>query len=331
MTPDPRPATRDPRLKIVFAGTPEFAAVALRALLESPHTVAAVYTQPDRPAGRGRKTRPSPVKQLAQEAGCTLRQPDSLKASETQDELRAWQADVMVVAAYGLLLPPAVLAMPPLGCLNIHASLLPRWRGAAPIQRAILAGDSETGISIMQMEAGLDTGPVLHRVPTPIGPTDTAASLHDRLAGIGARALLATLEALSRGAVEAVPQDEGLATYASKLDKTEAELDWSRPATELARRVRAFNPWPIAQTRLAGAALRVWEAQALTSAADAAPTIVPGIVLAAGPEGIEVATGSGVLRLLRLQLPGGKPMSSADLLRGRAELFRPGTHLGADQ
>lgn len=322
MNPDPPPA-RASKLKIVFAGTPEFAAVALGALLDSPHEVVAVYTQPDRPAGRGRKPRPSPVKQLALRAERPLRQPETLADPAVQDELRGWGADLMVVAAYGLILPRAVLDIPRLGCLNIHASLLPRWRGAAPIHRAILAGDTQTGVSIMQMEPGLDTGPVLHTATTPITGTDTAASLHDRLAELGARALLETVDALAAGPLEATPQDDARASYAKKLEKDEAELDWSRPAAELARQVRAFDPWPVAQTRLGEAVLRVWEAQALEGD-DAAP----GIVLAAQADGILVGTGAGVLRLQRLQLPGGRPMPVADLLRGHGDLFTPGTRLG---
>jgi len=300
-----------PPLKIVFAGTPDFAATALADLLASRHQVVAVYTQPDRPAGRGRRLTPSPVKRLALEHGLPVHQPTTLKGAEEQALLADLAPDVMVVAAYGLLLPPEVLAIPRHGCLNIHASLLPRWRGAAPIQRAILAGDAESGVTIMQMDEGLDTGDMLYRVATPIGPEDTAECLHDRLARLGGEALLATLEALQAGTVVPEPQDPAQATYAGKLHKEEARIDWSRSAAELDRQVRAFNPWPVAQTRWEEVVLRIWAARPLPADGGGAE---PGRVVGSGRTGIDVACGDGVLRLTRIQLPGKKPMEAAAFL-----------------
>ena len=294
-------------MKIVFAGTPEFALPALDALLASPHQVVAVYTQPDRPAGRGRKLTPSPVKRRALEHGLPVLQPKSLKSAATQAELAAFGPDVIIVVAYGLLLPAPVLAIPPYGCLNIHGSLLPRWRGAAPIQRALLAGDEETGVTIMQMDAGLDTGAMLTTLSCPIGPEDTSQSLHDRLAKLGAGALLSTLDQLQSGHLQPRPQPEHGATYARKLEKSEARLDWSQSAAALARRVQASNPWPVAQTSYDGKVLRVWRAYAVPQQIDARP----GRVLRADRDGIAVATGDGVLLLTEVQLPGKKPMDAA--------------------
>jgi methionyl-tRNA formyltransferase len=312
-------------LKIVFAGTPAFAATALAALLDTPHQLVAVYTQPDRPAGRGRKLKPGPVKQLALDHALPVFQPESLKSVAACDELQALQPDVMVVAAYGLLLPVAVLETPRHGCLNIHASLLPRWRGAAPIQRAILAGDIETGVTIMQMDEGLDTGGMLLKMACPIGPEDTASSLHDRLATLGAEAIVAALAQLDRLTPE--QQDENAATYARKLSKQEAIIHWQEPAKVIDRQVRAFNPWPVAQTAIDGQTLRIWGAQPRLEPTDAPP----GTVIATGKTGIDVACGEGILRLTYLQPPGGKPMDIQAFLNGRPDLLRPGMQLHATE
>lgn len=297
-------------LNIVYAGTPEFAATALAALLESPHNIIAVYTQPDRPAGRGRKLTASPVKELAQQHGIEVYQPESLKDPAEQEKLAALKPDLMVVAAYGLLLPEAVLNTPRLGCLNIHASLLPRWRGAAPIQRAILAGDSETGITIMQMDVGLDTGDMLYKLATPIEAEDTAQTLHDRLAKLGAKAIVEALEQLQAGTLSPEKQDDSQANYAKKLYKEEAQIDWQKPASEIARQVAAFNPWPVAQSKNGEETLRIWNAVALEERS----TKAPGSVVNADKQGIDVACSTGLLRITRLQRPGGKPQSATEYL-----------------
>ncbi|MGZ8215919.1 methionyl-tRNA formyltransferase [Methylomagnum sp.] len=296
-------------MKIVFAGTPEFAVPPLEALLAGPHHVCGVYTQPDRPAGRGRKLTPSPVKQLAERHGIPVFQPVGLKDPAEQAQLRALEPDLMVVVAYGLILPKAVLEIPRLGCVNIHASLLPRWRGAAPIQRAVLAGDATTGVTLMFVEPRLDAGPMLLKETCPIGPLETAGELHDRLSRLGATALAEILPAIEADTAQPEIQDESLVTYAAKLDKDEAPLDWSKPAIDLERQVRAFNPWPVAETEYRGQKLRVWLAQAL----DDATTAEPGTVLARDKT-LDVATGRGVLRLLEVQLPGAKRVAAQDFL-----------------
>jgi methionyl-tRNA formyltransferase len=301
-------------LKIIFAGTPYFAAAALQGLLSSEYQVVAVYAQPDRPAGRGRKVVFGPVKQLALAHSIPVRQPKSLKDRTEQVALAALQADLMVVAAYGLLLPQNVLEAPRLGCINIHASLLPRWRGAAPIQRAILAGDEESGVTIMQMEAGLDTGPMLYKLRCPIQPDDTGGTLHDRLAGLGAQALLEVLPGLAAGTLRAEPQDDALANYAHKLEKQESDIDWQQAAQQIDRQIRAFNPWPVAQTGYQGEVMRIWEAQVVEDGVSTAP----GTIVAAGKTGIEVATGRGRLRILRLQMPGKRAMAAVDFLNAHS-------------
>ena len=303
-------------MRIVFAGTPEFAVSSLRAAARH-HEVVAVYTQPDRPAGRGRGLAPSPVKLEAVARGIPVYQPETLKDEVAQQQLRDLQPDLMVVVAYGLILPKAVLTIPTHGCWNVHGSLLPRWRGAAPIRRAIQAGDDKTGICLMQMEAGLDTGPVLLHQELPIAATDTGGQLHDKLAELGAQVLSDGLGLLRAGIKPiARPQPEQGVTYAHKLDKAEAKLDWAQDAEALARTVRAFNPWPIAEALLAGERVRIHGAVAL----DVAHGQAPGKVLAAGREGIDIACGQGALRLRVLQREGGKAITAADYLNARRDL-----------
>ncbi|HWU74920.1 MAG TPA: methionyl-tRNA formyltransferase [Rhodanobacter sp.] len=305
------------KLRLVFAGTPEFAVPCLEACRASGAEVVAVYTQPDRPAGRGRKLTPSPVKQAALAAGIAVEQPESLKPAEAQQALAACQADLLVVVAYGLILPRKILALPRFGCWNVHASLLPRWRGAAPIQRAILAGDNESGVGLMQMEAGLDTGPVLLERRTPISREDTGGTLHDRLSALGAEVLSEGLRRLQSGqALVATAQSEEGVLYAHKLDKAEARLDFSRPAIELERQVRAFDPWPVAEGLIAGEPLRIWAAHAIERDHHAAP----GDMLAATRDGIDLACGRGTLRITAVQRAGGKRIAGADYLNARPEL-----------
>ncbi len=284
---------------------------ALEALVRSSHRVVAVYTQPDRPAGRGQQLAASAVKQCALRHGLPVEQPATLREPAAVERLQRWSADVMVVAAYGLLLPPAILQTPRLGCINIHASLLPRWRGAAPIQRAIAAGDQQTGVTIMQMEAGLDTGPMLLTRAVQIEARETAASLHDRLATLGAEALLDALDEVAQGAATPQVQPADGVTYATKLRKEEATIDWSRSAAEIDRQIRAFDPWPVAETRWNGQQLRVWQAIPIDSPASNGP----GQVIATSAAGIDVGTGTGVLRLTRVQSAGRKAMSAAEFLK----------------
>ena len=298
-------------LRLVFAGTPEFAVAPLARLLQAGRRPVAVYTQPDRPAGRGRAMQASAVKQLALEHQLPVHQPVSFKAPAALETLAELHADLMIVVAYGLILPQAVLDIPRLGCWNIHASLLPRWRGAAPIQRAIEAGDRESGVCIMQMEAGLDTGPVHHCLSTTLAPDETAASLHDRLSVLGADALLHCLGSLQRGQLPPPrAQQAEQAVYAPKLTKDEARMDWHRPAFELERRVRAFNPWPVCWTTLRGKRLRVWAASARNRPAGEPP----GTLVSLSTQGMEVATGAGSLLLTELQAEGSRRMAAADFL-----------------
>ncbi len=304
------------KLRIIYAGTPEFAVPALQSLIDSPHEVVAVYTQPDRPAGRGRKIQYGPVKQIAVDAGIPVEQPITLKDKAAQDTLAAYNADVMIVAAYGLILPQAVLDLPSYGCLNIHGSLLPRWRGAAPIHRAIQSGDTETGVTIMQMAAGLDTGDMLLKLSCPITENDTSQSIHDKLASTGASALLQVLERLPAGEIKAEPQDESQATYAHKLNKAEAEIDWNLPASQIDRNIRAFNPWPVAFTLYNGKPLRLF----MSRVEDLSSNEPAGTIIKESPEGIYIVTGDGVLSFSKLQLPGKKAMDVKDFLNGRSLL-----------
>ena len=312
-------------LRIIFAGTPDFAARHLQALLTSDHQVVAVYTQPDRPAGRGQQLQPSAVKQLALEHGIAVYQPKSLKKAPAQAELAALHADLMVVVAYGLILPQTVLDTPRLGCINVHGSLLPRWRGAAPIQRAIWAGDDETGVTIMQMDAGLDTGPMLSTVSCTIDDTDTSAALYDKLAVLGPKALLAALRDLPALQQQAKVQDDSQASYAEKLHKDEALLNFNKTAAALQREIRAFNPWPVSYITLAQGSVKVWQAQVENTATDQAA----GTILTANKHGIRIACSEGVLSITQLQPPGKKAMSAADFLNGRADWLAPGSVIGS--
>ncbi|MEO7323363.1 MAG: methionyl-tRNA formyltransferase [Dokdonella sp.] len=304
-------------MRLIFAGTPEFAVPSLQACIASGADVVAVYTQPDRPAGRGRKLAASPVKQAALAAGIAVEQPPTLRDAAARAQLAAYAADLIIVVAYGLILPKAVLALPRLGCWNVHASLLPRWRGAAPIQRAILAGDAETGVDLMQMEAGLDTGPILLEARTPITPNDSGGSLHDRIAALGAQTLAGGLARTLRGETLAARAQAGDGVvYAHKLEKAEARLDWSESAEALARKVRAFDPWPVAEAQVQGERLRIWSAEAV---ADAGVKAEPGSVVAQHRDAVDIATGDGLLRIRELQREGGRRMPVRDWLNARRE------------
>jgi methionyl-tRNA formyltransferase len=308
-------------LRLGFAGTPEFAVPALDALRSSRHSLVAVFTQPDRPAGRGQGVHAGAVKRRALELGLAVHQPPSFKSPDAQDLLRDLQLDALVVVAYGQILPLGILSTPALGCFNIHASLLPRWRGAAPIQRALLAGDPTTGVTIMRMEAGLDTGPLLASRTVEIAPRETASSLHDRLALLGGELICETLESVAEGSAQESPQRAAGVSYAEKIHKAEAVIDWAQENTAIDRRVRAFNPWPVAETRLQGAQLRIWDAELpddVAGAAGSASGAVSGSVLGISEAGIDVACGRGTLRLTRLQLAGRKPLAAREFIKAQS-------------
>lgn len=311
-------------LRIIFAGTPDFAARHLEVLIRTKHQVVGVFTQPDRPNGRGYRLTSSSVKQLADMHSIPVFQPSSLITLEAQSLVAKLKADIMVVVAYGLILPPAVLELPRLGCINVHGSLLPRWRGSAPLQRALCAGDEFTGVTIIQMDAGIDTGAMLHKVTCTIHPHDTSASLYKKLSQIGPDALLFTLEQLATGNATAEPQDNSRATYADKLSKEEARIDWRLPAAQLALYIRAFNPWPTSYFLFSGQSIKVWDASV---SAQQNITCSPGTILAANKAGIYIATGDGVLRLTQLQLAGKKQMPVQALLNAHRAWFIPGSRL----
>lgn len=308
-------------LRIIFAGTPEFAATALDALIENGFDIIAVYTQPDRPAGRGRQLKTSPVKEVAVVHTIPVYQPSDFKQQQDIDNLKELEADLMIVAAYGLILPVNILTAPKLGCINIHASLLPRWRGAAPIQRAIIAGDAQTGITIMQMDKGLDTGDMLLRKTCDITTTDTGNSLHDKLATLGATAIIEALELLQKNNIQAVKQDDTQACYAHKLSKEEALINWQQTAEQITRQVHAFNSWPVAQTHFDNKVIRIWQATAQQSTTTNNNT---GEILAINKDGIQVACQQGLLNITELQLAGSKRMTVKDLLNGKPDLFKIG-------
>lgn len=312
--------------RIIFAGTPEFAATSLQALLDQSYEVVAVYTQPDRPSGRGRKLTPSPVKQIALDANIPVYQPLNFRQQEDVEQLKSLNADLMIVVAYGLLLPLPVLEAPSMGCINVHGSLLPRWRGAAPIHRALMAGDQETGITIMKMDVGLDTGDMLLKSSFPITSEDTSGSLHDQLAELGANTLLAALQDINSLLANAQRQDEKYACYAHKLTKQEGEIDWQQPAQQISLQIRGLSPWPVAFTSLEGQTLRIWDAQVTESTDNQAAA---GTIIGHHKQGIEVACGEGSVYLTRLQMSGGKPLAAKDLLNSKQALFAVGVQLGA--
>ncbi len=314
------------KMNIIFAGTPEFAVPTLQALINTPHRLCAVLTQPDRPAGRGRHMTASPVKELAQAHGLTIYQPERLNADMIQT-LKEYTPDLMVVVAYGQILPPALLSLPRLGCVNIHASLLPRWRGAAPIQRAILAGDRETGVTLMQMDNGLDTGDMLTQTRSLITPEDTSETLHDRLARLGADCLIDNLAALAQGELTPTKQDDAQATYAKKLTKEEGLIDWQQDAATLARHVHAFNPWPVAYTYLEGERVRIWEAKVSTES-PINPGTLPGTIIHSTATGIDILTGKGILKLTKIQMPNRQALPVSQLFHSNA--WSPGNTLGTD-
>ncbi|OAI48976.1 methionyl-tRNA formyltransferase [Gammaproteobacteria bacterium SCGC AG-212-F23] len=309
---------------IIFAGTPEFAAVILKELLQTKHIVKAVYTQPDRPAGRGRHLTASPVKTLALEHHLPVLQPQTLRDINEQEKLREYHADLMIVVAYGLILPQSILTIPRLGCINVHASLLPRFRGAAPIQRAILSGDVTTGVTIMQMDAGLDTGPMLQKAECNIAATDTSKEVHDKLALLGAETLLTTLDALEKNIIQPTLQDNSKATYAAKIKKEEGLLDWQTSAEECERKIRAFNPWPVAYFIFKDQTIRVFDANVI----ERNLTAKPGTVLTITADGIEIATAKNSLQIRKLQLPGGRVLTANEFLNARKDFFRAGEVLG---
>lgn len=309
-------------LRIIFAGTPDFAARHLQALIQSEHQIVGVYSQPDRPAGRGKKLKASEVKALALEHNLPVFQPQSLKSDEALAELTSLNADIMIVVAYGLILPKAILEAPRLGCLNVHGSILPRWRGAAPIQRAIWAGDEQTGVTIMQMDEGLDTGDMLHISRCPISTTETSASLYTKLAELGPDALIETINKLANGEITPEPQNDELANYAKKLSKEEANIDWSMSALQIERNIRSFNPWPVCFTQMSGQTVKIYQAQVTSQSGN------PGQILSSDKNGVVVACGEHALCITQLQPQGKKPMAINDFLNGRSDWVTPGTVLG---
>lgn len=309
-------------MRIIFAGTPEFAVPSLAALLNSTHKIIAVYTQPDRPSGRGQKLTASPVKELALQHHIPVFQPKTLRDPEAQEVLKNLHADLMIVVAYGLILPKTVLDTPKYGCINVHGSLLPRWRGAAPIQRSILAGDTETGITTMQMDEGLDTGAMLLKASCPITKTTTTADLQKQLSELGAELLIKTIEQLENGSLKANPQNSAEATHAKKIEKPEAEINWQKSAEEINRMVHAFNPWPIAFTHLKDLQIRIWDATIVNEKT----TQTPGTIIQVSKESIDVATSNGILRILQLQLPNHRALPVKDILNSKADLFTINSH-----